>query len=58
MAEVAGETHEIGFKVQEYRKPEFKLEIQPEPHALRAGRPDQRPDQASYYFGAPVAGRS
>lgn len=56
VALVAGERHESTFKVQEYRKPEFKLVLQTPKERYVAGETAQAMVSATYYFGAPVAG--
>ncbi|HEY9900535.1 MAG TPA: alpha-2-macroglobulin family protein [Pantanalinema sp.] len=53
---VGGERHEAGFKVQEYRKPEFKLDVRPERARHYPGETAKAVVAASYYFGAPVVG--
>lgn len=56
VAIVAGERYESTFQVQEYRKPEFKLEVTtPEPRYI-SGQTAKAVVSATYYFGAPVAG--
>lgn len=56
IALVGGERHEASFKVQEYRKPEFKLDLRPERTRYYRGETAKAVVSAAYYFGAPVAG--
>lgn len=51
---VAGERHETTFKVEEYRKPEFKLEVRPERPRYASGQKATVMVAATYYFGAPA----
>lgn len=43
------------FQVDQYRKPEFKVDIVPEKQRFVAGEPIKVRVRANYYFGAPVA---
>lgn len=43
------------FQVDQYRKPEFKVDIVPEKQRFVAGDPIKVRIKANYYFGAPVA---
>ncbi len=56
VALVAGSRYESTFKVQEYRKPEFKLEVQTPQERYVSGETAQAVVSANYYFGAPVSG--
>lgn len=52
-----GEAYEhMRFKVADYRKPEFKVEITPGKPRYRLGETAEIAMMASYYFGAPVPG--
>lgn len=56
VALLGGDRYESTFKVQEYRKPEFKLDLQtPRPRYL-SGETARATVSATYYFGAPVSG--
>lgn len=44
------------FRVEEYKKPEFKVEVTPAKSAYRVGDDIQIQIKADYYFGQPVAG--
>ncbi|MBI2300990.1 MAG: hypothetical protein HYU66_18925, partial [Armatimonadetes bacterium] len=44
------------FRVEEYRKPEFKVEVGKPVAEVRPGGAAAVPVKANYYFGAPVAG--
>lgn len=46
------------FQVKAYRKPEFRVEIQPNKRELIAGETLTANVSATYYFGAPVAGQN
>ncbi len=50
LGDVAG-----GFEVQEYRKPEFRLKLEPAQEVYLRGETVTFRLQADYYFGAPVA---
>jgi uncharacterized protein YfaS (alpha-2-macroglobulin family) len=56
VALVAGNRYESMFKVQEYRKPEFKLEVQTPQQRYVSGETAKAVVSANYYFGAPVTG--
>jgi uncharacterized protein YfaS (alpha-2-macroglobulin family) len=45
-----------GFEVQEYRKPEFRVKVEPAQAVYLRGETVTYRVQADYYFGAPVAG--
>lgn len=45
-----------GFEVQEYRKPEFRVRLEPAQQVYLRGETVTFRLQAEYYFGAPVAG--
>lgn len=53
---VGGNRYESTFKVQEYRKPEFKLEVQTPQERYISGETAKAVVSANYYFGAPVSG--
>lgn len=53
---VAGEDHAAGFKVAEYRKPEYQLEVTTAKKRYTRGEKIEAAVAAEYYFGAPVAG--
>jgi len=53
---IEGERSESGFKVAEYRKPEFKVEVKPDKPRYTRGETMEVTVSAQYYFGAPVAG--
>jgi uncharacterized protein YfaS (alpha-2-macroglobulin family) len=46
------------FQVKAYRKPEFRVEIQPSQRQLIEGDTLEATIHATYYFGAPVAGQN
>lgn len=47
---------ETTFKVEEYRKPEFKLEVHPDQPRYSNGQTAKVMVAANYYFGAPATG--
>jgi len=51
-----GRQHEAGFKVAEYRKPEYEVEVATGKKRYSRGEHIQARVTARYYFGAPVAG--
>jgi hypothetical protein len=51
-----GREHESGFKVAEYRKPEYSVEVTTGKKRYTRGERIQVQVSAQYYFGAPVAG--
>jgi hypothetical protein len=51
-----GRQHEAGFKVAEYRKPEYEVEVKTGKKRYTRGERIQAQVSARYYFGAPVAG--
>jgi uncharacterized protein YfaS (alpha-2-macroglobulin family) len=53
---MAGRPHESGFKVAEYRKPEYQVEVKTERKRYTRGETIRATVAATYYFGAPVAG--
>ena len=55
-ATVDGEAHESYFKVAEYRKPEYKVEVRTGRKRYTRGERIAAEVSAEYYFGAPVAG--
>ncbi|MEW6228312.1 MAG: VanW family protein [Bacillota bacterium] len=56
LATVRGSTHYGWFKVAEYRKPEYQVEVQTQESTYVAGDEVQVAVKAAYYFGAPVPG--
>ncbi len=46
------------FQVEEYRKPEFFLELTPDKESYTGGQTNYVTINTSYYFGAPIVGRS
>lgn len=56
VAIVAGERFDATFKVEEYRKPEFKLEVRPDKPRYTNGQTAKVTVAANYYFGAPATG--
>jgi uncharacterized protein YfaS (alpha-2-macroglobulin family) len=48
-------TNSAGFSVEEYRKPDFQVSVQPAQPAVIAGDRLNATVQTSYYFGGPVA---
>jgi len=50
-AEVQG-----GFHVEEYKKPEYEVRVNPDLSLILQGQPIQAKIEARYYFGEPVAG--
>ena len=56
VALVAGNRYESMFKVQEYRKPEFKLDVTTPQERYISGETAKAVVSANYYFGAPVSG--
>jgi tetratricopeptide (TPR) repeat protein len=44
------------FRVEEYKKPEFKVEVKPSASLARLGEEVTARVEARYYFGAPVSG--
>ena len=56
VALVAGNRYESLFKVQEYRKPEFKLDVTTPQERYISGETAKAVVSANYYFGAPVSG--
>jgi len=44
------------FRVEEYKKPEFKVEVKPSADVVRPGQKVKAEIRARYYFGAPVVG--
>ena len=53
---LAGEKHESGFKVAEYRKPEYQVQVTTAKKRYTRGETIEATVSAEYYFGAPVAG--
>ncbi|MGC8833976.1 MAG: MG2 domain-containing protein [Armatimonadota bacterium] len=51
-----GEKHSASFEVQEYRKPEYFVEVSFPRKYYLAGQTVQADVKAEYYFGAPVVG--
>ncbi len=45
------------FQIEEYRKPEFYLDISPNKESYTRGQPNFVTINTSYYFGAPMAGK-
>jgi len=50
-----GITHYASFKVEEYKKPEFKVEVTPDKEHYANGDLITATIKADYYFGSPVA---
>jgi uncharacterized protein YfaS (alpha-2-macroglobulin family) len=51
--------HGVGgnrFRVEEYKKPEFEVEVTPEAERVRLGQPTSVKVRAGYYFGGAVPG--
>ncbi|HEU4753984.1 MAG TPA: alpha-2-macroglobulin family protein, partial [Armatimonadota bacterium] len=42
------------FRVEEYKKPEFQVSVEPAADRVRLGQPTSATVKASYYFGGPV----
>lgn len=55
-ADVGGERHEATFSVAAYRKPEYRVDVQPERDAYTRGEAGWFRIEARYFFGAPVVG--
>ncbi len=53
---IDGERYDTTFKVEEYRKPEFKLEARPDKPRYTSGETAKVMVAANYYFGAPATG--
>ena len=51
-----GEETFSSFRVEEYKKPEFKVEVEPGASQYRLGSRLEATINANYYFGEPVAG--
>jgi len=51
-----GREHESGFRVAEYRKPEYSIEVTTGKKRYTRGERIRAQVSAQYYFGAPVAG--
>ncbi|OGL74293.1 hypothetical protein A3D73_02680 [Candidatus Uhrbacteria bacterium RIFCSPHIGHO2_02_FULL_60_44] len=61
--EITAEGHDASnitgsFDVREYRRPDFKVEIQPPEGTQIAGRPLKATVNASYYYGSPLVNAS
>lgn len=54
--ERTGAAYEGAFQVQEYRKPEFTVEVEPRKPAVLTGEPVEATVQLEYAFGGPVTG--
>ncbi len=54
VATINGKTFKKDFQVDEYRKPEFKVEIKPDKNAYFSGDKINFLVDVQYYFGAPV----
>jgi len=50
-----GITHYASFKVEEYKKPEYKVEVKPDKDQYAIGDLITATIKADYYFGSPVA---
>ncbi len=53
--EVDGETHRQDFDVEEYRKPDYEVTLQPAAEHVIAGEEVEVLIESDYYFGEPVA---
>ena len=49
-------TVEGGFNVEEYKKPEYEVRVNPESRRVLQGEPIRATIEARYYFGEPVVG--
>jgi alpha-2-macroglobulin len=56
VSSIDGQEQESGFKVAEYRKPEYNVTVTPEKKRYVTGETLKAQVTAEYYFGAPVAG--
>jgi hypothetical protein len=56
VSKMEGKPYESYFKVAEYRKPEYTVEVKPRKQRYVRGEQIDLEASAQYYFGAPVAG--